>query len=168
MSGEWRIGMPRRQRRPLRRRGEPQVGRAAGVLGQSIYRTAKLLVKGAAGALVLIFGWLQLKGISFAPIAKDLSAGVVLKASLAVYYSCWVAGTLLDTDTQEKVYAAQPNRGRMPAGGFGVIALLAVVFGVLCAVKTYALFALALDTFLLLNIGTWLYLTKRLLPETIA
>jgi len=143
------------------------VSQAAGVLGHSIYRSAKLTVKLAAGALVVIFGWLQLRGISFAPIAKDLSADVVLKSALALYYSCWVAGALLDTETQEKVYASQPNKGRMPIGGFGVILLLAAVFGVLCAAKTYALFSIALDAFLLLNVGTWAYMTRRLLPNAV-
>ena len=132
----------------------------------NIYYMARLLVKGAALVLVFVFGWLQFKGVEFAPIAKELPADVVFKTSLALYYMCWVAGLLSDTDTQEGVYSKQPASGLMPLVTTAV--LLTAVFGLMCwAATTYQRFAIVLTVFFLINIVTWWYLAFKFLPTTV-
>jgi hypothetical protein len=152
----------------LERRNVPGYTRAPGVLGPSIYRTTKLSIKLVAWALVVSFGWLKLNGVEFVPIAKDLPAEVVLKFSLALYYACWVAGTLLDTETQEQLYSAQPNAGRMPGWGWVLVGFLTAVFAVLCFVNTYSWFAVLLTAFFLINVVGWRYLIRRVLPSAVA
>lgn len=134
----------------------------------NIYRTARWLVRTAAAALALFFGWLQLNGLEFVPIATSLSAAVALKISSAVYYACWVAGLISDTDIQEGLYAIDPNKGRMPLVGFGMAVAFTVVFAVLCWTDTYSKFAAFLAVFFGINVIGWRYLVGHFLTQPVA
>jgi hypothetical protein len=145
----------------------PRPNRAPGVLGVSIYRTTKLLIKVAASGMVLLFGWLKLSGTDFAPIVKQVPAHLLLQSSLALYYACWVAGTVLDTDRQEQIYSTQPNEGRVPPMGYGLVGGIAAVFAILCFVRSAAVFAVFLNAFFVINIIGWRYIIRRILPAAV-
>jgi hypothetical protein len=113
----------------------------------AIARSTRQLIKIMASVLVFAFGWLKLQGLELAPIAKELPASVILKLSLALYFACWVYGTLKDTNFQEYVYEKAPNRGRLPVVGIILCTLLAFIFGLMCLVKTYQQFAIVLTVF---------------------
>ena len=136
-------------------------------MGKAIYETTEVLIKLSAWLLVMLFGWLELRGEEFLPIARELSADATLNVSLAAYYACWVAGLLTDTNMQQHVYAYEPNEGRMPAAGFVTMALLVIPFALMCLVHTYVGFAILLTVFFVVNVASWRYLTKVFLPATV-
>jgi hypothetical protein len=130
-------------------------------------RGARWLINSGAAALALLFGWLKLQGVDFAPIAKELPADVIFKLSLALYYACWVAGVQSDTSDQELVYVTAPDEGKTPFGAVTSAALIGVVFGVLCYVDSYSQFTIFLGVFFVINIISWQYLIKWLLPPIV-
>jgi hypothetical protein len=130
-------------------------------------RSARMLVNVSGTVLVLLFGWLKFKDIDFGPIVKGLPADVLFKCTLALYFLCWVYGLKSDTDNQELVYKKVPKEGRMPIGGYASAVVITIVFAALCWVHSYQTFAIVLAAFLSINITSWLYLVKRVLPEIV-
>jgi hypothetical protein len=130
-------------------------------------RATRLLLNGSAAALVLVFGWLKLRGVDFTPIAKSLPVDIVFKSTLALYYACWVAGLQSDINDQELLYIKAPNEGRIPFGGFATAFIVTTLFGILCYTDSYSKFAVVLAAFFSINVISWFYLVKLVLPPAV-
>src|SRR5688500_12514856 len=76
-------------------------------------RIARRVVAVAAAILAGAFAWLQFREIDFTPITNDISAKYLLRLTLALYYTCWVAGLLSDTNDQEVIYFEPPSKKRL-------------------------------------------------------
>jgi hypothetical protein len=133
----------------------------------AIAKTTRWIINGLATMLVAGFGWLKFEGLEVVPIVKEIPAAVILQIALALYFSCWVAGTITDTNFQEMVYTTAPHGGKFPKKGFLICLLLAAIFGIMCWVQTARQFAIVLTLFWFVNIGGWMYLTRSLLPSAI-
>jgi hypothetical protein len=130
-------------------------------------RSARTLITSLAAALALFFGWLQFREIEFGPIVEDVSAKIVFKGAMALYYACWVAGTTWDTDDQELLYSVAPREGKLPWNGIATAVILATVFGVLCWIPSDRIFAVVLALFLAVNVLSWRYLVTRITRKAI-
>lgn len=130
-------------------------------------RNTKKIIGIISTLLILFFGWLKLKGVPIGFIVNTVSADVILKASLVIYFMSWISGTINDTDDQELVYAIAPNQGRFPWQGIILCALVATVFAVLCFVNSARHFSIVLAIFLLSDIFAWQYMIKKLLKDII-
>ena len=103
-----------------------------------------------------VFRWLKFHGLNFAPLVNDLSAQLMLRATLAAYYVSWVAGLSSDADDQEVIYVEPPERSRVIAMCAITGILIAIPFGILCYLKSYRAFAAVLSAFLIFNVICWL------------
>jgi hypothetical protein len=130
-------------------------------------RTARTILQVVAGALALAFAWLKFRGLNFAPLLNDLTAQFILRATLAAYYMSWVVGLSSDADEQEVLYVEPPTRGRAIATCVGTAIVIAIPFAVLCYVESSRAFAIALSTFLVFDIVSWLILIHWVLPEAV-
>lgn len=130
-------------------------------------RTARITVNIFALILGLIFGFLKLKGISITPFVNNLSADLILKFSLVIYYFSWVAGTISDTNDQEIVYIRGPKKERFPFHVYVVASIIAIAFGLLCWANNFQRFALALSTFWIINLISWRYMISFIVGEII-
>jgi hypothetical protein len=117
-----------------------------------------------AGILVVIFGWLQFKGLPIGEIVGSVSGDLVVKFALCIYYLSWAAGTINDVDEQETAYAEAPNQGRLPRMGIFVAIVVAAVFGILCFVQSAQWFSVVLAGFLALNVGGYIYIIRTVQP----
>lgn len=136
---------------------------------RDVYQVVRVLAQAAAVVLILIFGWLELKGAAYEPL-QNIPGDSITKLALALYYAGWVAGIMTDTRIQERTYSVPPNRGRMPLSGYVSALALSVGFGVLCFVtgRSPGRFAIFLAAFLAVNVATWRYLVDKVLPATAA
>jgi hypothetical protein len=125
-------------------------------------RRTRTLIGVLATVLCSLFAWLQLRDIPFTPIVENLSARAVFKATMFVYYTCWIAGTKWDTDDQELLYSVAPGDGTLPSRGILTAVLLAALFGLLCWVPSPRVFAILLGLFLALNVVSWRFLVTRI------
>lgn len=121
-----------------------------------------------SGGLVLIFGWLKLKGVSIIPLTTDSAARFLLSGSMVLYYFSWVFGASWDAKDQALVYLTAPNKGRIPIMAMGLMVILTVVFAILCWVDTYKKFAMVLGVFWFVNLIAWQFLVRKLSRRTIA
>lgn len=126
--------------------------------------SAKRFVRGLAFGLVFIFGWLKFRGVPIGLVIGNLSAAIIIKASLVLYFLSWVFGTINDANEQEILYASSPIRSRFPWQGYVLGVLLAVVFGIMCYVDTARQFAIFLGVFLAVNVIAWQYMARQLAP----
>lgn len=133
-----------------------------------VARWMRRLVNFAALSLPIVFVWLKLRGINFAPIGKNLSASIIFKLTMATYYISWVTGLTSDIDDQELVFVTPPDWRHVVIGGTSIGLLIVVMFGVLCFVDTSREFATFLAIFLVINVSSWIYLIKWVLPATFA
>jgi hypothetical protein len=115
-------------------------------------RLARRVLQILAGSLALSFTWLKFHGLNFAPLLGDLSASLLLRVTLAIYYFSWVSGMASDADAQEVLYVEPPERNRV----FTMLALVTVgiviPFGLLCYAQSYKGFAAILSAFLIFNV----------------
>ncbi|MEY4979786.1 MAG: hypothetical protein RLZZ352_2056 [Pseudomonadota bacterium] len=125
-----------------------------------VARYMRLLVNGAGISLPIVFAWLKLKGIDFSPFINDINSSFLFKVAMAFCYLCWVAGLISDTSDQELVFVFAPSWRHVAIGGTTAGVFITTMFGVLCYVDTARMFAVFLAVFLLLNVATWIYLTK--------
>jgi hypothetical protein len=133
-----------------------------------IYKAVRWLAKISATALVLAFGYLQLSGSDLSTIGSSVTAEVIFKVALALYYASWVAGVLHDTAVQEGTYSRPPNRGRMPISGVLSALTLSVGFGLLCLwADNPERFSAFLAAFIAINYGLWQFMLRRYLHETV-
>jgi hypothetical protein len=129
-------------------------------------RYVRKLITAVTLTLPVVFAWLKFHDVDFAPIAKDITADVIVKCTLAFYYLCWVAGLRSDTSDQELVFVQVPDWRHVFIGGTSIGFLIAIVFGILCYVNSPREFAVFLAIFLTINVLSWLYLVKIVLPPT--
>ncbi|MDD4884068.1 hypothetical protein [Sulfuricurvum sp.] len=132
--------------------GKPKVMSAA--------RYIRMLIGASATILGLLFAKLKLEGIDLHPLASDLTADLIFQLSMALYYFCWIFGLNSDTDEQELIYVAAPNKKHTYIGGAITAILITSLFAVLYKFNRPEQFAYFLLAFLLINISTWIYLTK--------
>jgi hypothetical protein len=132
---------------------------------QGIGRTVRRAIWLIGGVLALIFSWIQLRDIPVASLIEKTEPDLLLRFTLALYYSCWVFGTTFDTNLQSSVYVRDPNRGLIPKFayvlliGFGVVAAL-----LMWASKSEAYFAIVLTFFVACNIGGFCYVLSYVRP----
>ena len=125
---------------------------------------AKRFVRSLAFGLVVIYGWLKLRGVPIGLAIGSLPAAIIVKASLVLYFFSWVFGTINDTNEQEILYASSPIHSRFPWQGYAAGVLLTVVFGIMCYVETDRHFAIFLGVFLAINVLVWQYMARQLAP----
>jgi hypothetical protein len=141
-------------------------------------RRVRYAIKAVMIGLGALFALFQIKGIDFQSVLNGLLDNnaatatelLLLKTAMVLYYSCWIAGALWDTEVQENVYRIAPNRGIMPPQGwalFGIVGASAAVLAVLCWAGSPHYFAAALAGFLLINYITWRVLVDRVIKESI-
>jgi hypothetical protein len=123
-------------------------------------RHIRSLVKYVATALGIGFAWLKLSNADFRPVAADVTAALVFHTTMALFVICWVKGLYSDTDQQELVYVAAPNKLHTYTGTSIVALSLFLVFVLLCVTYTTTAFAYSLLFFHIVNIAAWLYLSK--------
>lgn len=117
--------------------------------------------------LVLLFGFLELKGIELTPIFSNITAELVLKLSLFLFYILWFFGPIIDLNNQELILNDAPNNGKLTKEALLLILLIGITFGVLCWVNSFQKFTIVLSCFWLINFGSWFYLVKRILKNPI-
>jgi hypothetical protein len=137
---------------------KPEVMKAA--------RYMRTLISVGALSLPLAFVWLKLQGVNFAPIAQNITADVIFKFTLAIYYFCWVWGLSFDTANDEVLFVKSPDRLHVYIGGTLIALLITGMFAVLCYVDTWRKFSIFLAIYLAINIISWLYLIKFALNST--
>lgn len=120
-----------------------------------------------ASGLVLVFGWLKLKGVSIIPLTSDSFTTVLLRGSMILYFFSWVFGASWDAHDQGLVYLTAPNKGRIPVIAIFLMIIITLVFGILCWVDSYVKFAAVLGIFWLVNLIAWQYMMRKLVGEVI-
>ncbi len=90
---------------------------------------------------------------------------LLLKLTLALYYSCWVFGSTFDTNLQMSVYVRDPNRGLFPKFAYALL----IGFGAAAAIllwasKEEAYFAFVLTGFVAFNILGFFYILRYVKP----
>jgi hypothetical protein len=130
-------------------------------LGRNVRRAIWLI----GAVLALIFGWLQFRDIPMASLIERTEPDLLLRLTLALYYSCWVFGTTFDTNIQTAVYVRDPNRGLIPKSAYLLLAGFGVVAGILMwASKSEAYFAIVLTLFVAFNIVGFIYILSHVQP----
>jgi hypothetical protein len=126
----------------------------------------RLLVRIVAGGLALLFGWLQFKDYLIGSMFANVQPELLRKATLAIYYLCWVFGANFEIGIQQEVYVKDPDRGRVPLHALGAI----IGFGIVASILLWAAdndqrFAAALTCFVAANIAGWrgIYV-RRVMP----
>ncbi len=130
-----------------------------------VARTIRTLIKWVAAALVVLFGYLQLKDIQIEGFVDKLNPDILRRITLFIYYSCWVAGATFDTNIMEDVHYVEPDRARLPANAI----ILIVAFGAVTALLLWFAgddkgFAILLDIFFVYNIFGIVYINNYLKP----
>lgn len=87
---------------------------------------------------------------------------------MVVYYFAWLFGTLFDTDSQERIYLAPPAKRKLPSTAFMIMVLIAVVFGILCAINTYPYFLIFLCVFWCIDIFASNYMKTKIISDPMA
>jgi hypothetical protein len=129
-----------------------------------IARLARGSLQLAAGALALTFTWIKFRGLNFGPLINDLSAQLLSRTTLAVYYLSWVSGVSADVDDQEVIYVEPPDRGRVIVLCVAATILIGIPFGFLCYLSSYQV---VLSAFIVFNFVCWWLMTRWVLPDTV-
>lgn len=132
---------------------------------QGIGRIVQRAIWLIGAALALIFGWLQFRDIPVASLFDRAEPDLLLKLTLALYYSCWVFGSTFDTNLQMSVYVRDPNRGLFPKHAYALL----IGFGAAAAVLLWAskeevFFAVVLTGFVAFNILGFFYILRYVKP----
>jgi len=131
----------------------------------SAARYIRVLINTSATILGLSFAKLKLEGVDLHPLASDLTANLIFQLSMALYYASWIYGLNSDTDEQELIYVAAPNKKHTYIGGAVTAILVTSLFALLYKFNRPEQFAYFLLAFLFINIGAWLYLTKVVMKK---
>jgi hypothetical protein len=124
------------------------------------------MVQVAGFILVVFFGWLKLEGVPIGPALGSMSADVLVKIALVIFYVSWSFGLLNDTSEQQLVYASVPDEGRVPSWAYVVGVVITGLFAVLCVVETSQQFAIVLAVFLFANIVSWRYHVRKIVRKS--
>lgn len=121
------------------------------------------------GLIAIVFVGVSIKDIPFDEAITYANPNYLQDIILSVYILCWAFGTKLDTSNQKAVYQADPKEGEIRKGSVAAVLALAAVSITLLLVRRYDLwFAIVLFVFTSVDVGTWLYLRHKFLPEIIA
>lgn len=123
---------------------------------------ARRFIKIIAGILAAVFTWLQLKDFELAVVVERTTPELLRKATLVIYYLCWIGGASFDVSVQQKVYVADPARGRLDAKTYAiVIGFFAVALLLLWASDNERLLAPMLAIFVVANFFGWRHIVSR-------
>ncbi|OEU75377.1 MAG: hypothetical protein BA874_09100 [Desulfuromonadales bacterium C00003068] len=122
----------------------------------------RIWIKILSSALVIVFGWLKLHGVSLIALTSSPVANFLLMITMIIYFFSWVFGALWDAHDQALVYLTSPNKGRLPIMAIGLMIIITVVFGILCWINSYRDFAMVLGAFWLINLIAWLFLVSNI------
>jgi hypothetical protein len=78
------------------------------------------------------FTFLQVRDAQIGAFVNTVSADIIWRIALVIYYLCWVFGTKFDTDIQELAYVEFSRKEKWPIEAIGVVLLLGAVAAVLC------------------------------------
>lgn len=122
-------------------------------------------IRSLAGLLVIFFTWLQIRDVEVASFIEAAAPDILMRIVLIVYYFCWVFGSTFDLNLFQSVIVKDPNRGRLPWPGVGLLA----AFGVVTATLLWASdeerrFAFALGAFWIVGVGGFAYLQYAIEP----
>jgi hypothetical protein len=124
-------------------------------------------IRAVTAAIALVFAGLALKDIPFAAISNT-NPEYFQAFILSVYVWCWAFGTTMDTNLQGAVYLVDPEGGRIRMGSIVAVAGLAIVaIGLLLVRHNELYFSLAMLSFTITDVLTWLYLRYRFLPPIV-
>jgi hypothetical protein len=130
-------------------------------------RVARLAVSIFGGVLASVFAWLQLKHIDFGPIKNDVSAITIFRLAFILYYAGWAVGLPWDASDQELVYIEGPGMKRVVRDAIFIGFAVTAVFFLMLWVNSLETFARLLATFLVVNVLSWQYLIKSVLPRAV-
>jgi hypothetical protein len=71
-----------------------------------------------------VFAVLQFQHISIVALFTQVEPDTFVRLGLILYYNSWVLSAAVESKMAQKVYAADPNRGRVPPSMFLVLPLL--------------------------------------------
>jgi hypothetical protein len=120
-----------------------------------LFSAARWILRIVSYVLVGLFGWLQLKDISFPVIVNNVDAAILLQFTLVFFYLSFVLGMSFDISLQETVYIRDPKEGRLPSFAYvNAAALLVVAIVLLLTRKNVQYFAAALTVFSVVGIAS--------------
>jgi hypothetical protein len=126
-------------------------------------RFTRIVIRLVAAGLVLVFAYLQLKGIRTNTVLTSSTADIIWRVALVIYFWTWVRGVSFDADIQELAYVTFPGQGKWSMQAIGVLALFIVVAWVLLASYGDIIhFSLALTAFLIVDHGIWFFMRRFL------
>jgi len=126
-------------------------------------RFTRQVIRYVAIGLGALFTFLQIKGLKPEDFITPVASDVLWRATLVIYYWCWIFGMHFDTNVQEEAYVSFPGKGRWPAQAFGALILFVGVAAVLLWTQGRRLyFAAALTAFFVVDHGMWFYLQRFL------
>lgn len=132
---------------------------------QALGRVVRRAIWLIGGVLAVFFGWLQFREIPVASLIERAEPDLLLRLTLALYYSCWVFGSTFDTNIQMSVYVRDPNRGLFPKFAYALLIGFGIAAGVLLwASESEASFALVLTGFVACNIAGFCYVLRHVRP----
>jgi hypothetical protein len=115
----------------------------------------------ATGFVILTLGHLP-----FTEAIKNTNYSYVRDIALAVYYNCWIWGTLFDVGLQKSVYYTDPTNAQFRVASILSVGALLAVGALLVAVRYYDLyFACALTVLVVVNIFVWKHVLSVVEPS---
>lgn len=130
----------------------------------TIVKRVKLMIKTVATILLFFFGWLSLKDFPYIELLNDDFSAILLKISLGLYYFSWIFGTYADLEDEEYTLLIAPNKGKITNMAVGTIAMLGLLFAILCWAKDFRVFSISLFLFFLFDRLGNIYLVRYIRP----
>ena len=127
---------------------------------------ARTIIGVTAGTMLLLFGWLKLRGFPLGVLVKDENAEHFFRISLIFLYWSWVAGTRFDLNLQVVVFKGSNAMLPKPhLQAFTFIIVISVLFIILALIRTPKHFLFFFILFIVANLLIWrFYLAKYLNP----
>lgn len=116
-----------------------------------IIKRVKVVIKSVGLMLLFFFGWLNIKDYSYSLLLNDAFSEVLLKGSLAFYYTSWILGSSADLNDEEYTLLVAPNSGKLTWMAISIIILMGGLFGILCWTDDLKYFSISLFLFLLID-----------------
>jgi hypothetical protein len=110
--------------------------------------------------LPFVFGWLKFKDVNMFDIIKLMPPDFILKTAISIYFVSWIAGVKSDLSDMELVLIKSPRPIHINISSTLLGLLIAISFGMVCYFENIKYFSLSLLTLIILNIISWLFMTK--------
>jgi|GEM_PF-7120901 len=125
-------------------------------------RTAKSLIAAFGTAILLFFTFLEIKNAPIDKITETFDTYSVVKLGLFLFYLGWLTGATDDTDIQREALWRDPGKARFDLLEYAGIGAFFLVFGLLFYFReSIVLFQLTLLVFIVLNVGTYRIILRR-------